>query len=178
MSLGFQPNPHPHPHPHSTPHPYGHPTPAFSWVLGSIADVASSSSNTAGCRSTIRARQTSCRSPKLRLLPGGYCVPSYCGWSQQKIQTNMFWCTKIPKFSQTSQWRSKNHSGYGSTPKKPWKNVPQLVGPPPSSLIWCSNFLGNAATISARPATRSAWTKRWGRWGLGFWPGKSRVKWW
>ena len=41
----------------------------FSWVLGSIAEVASSNRSTAGWRSTIRARHTSCRSPKLRLLP-------------------------------------------------------------------------------------------------------------
>ena len=42
---------------------------AFSCVLGSMAEVASSSSSTAGWRSTMRARHTNCRCPKLRLLP-------------------------------------------------------------------------------------------------------------
>lgn len=40
-----------------------------------------------------------------------------------------------------------------------WRRLKRCIFPPPSSVMGCSNFLGKAATISARPATRKAWLK-------------------
>mmetsp|Transcript_13658 Transcript_13658/g.43599 ORF Transcript_13658/g.43599 Transcript_13658/m.43599 type:complete len:249 (+) Transcript_13658:164-910(+) len=52
-----------------------------SWVRGSIAEVASSSSKSGGCRRTIRARHMSCRWPKLRFVPS-----SEIWWKRRESQ--------------------------------------------------------------------------------------------